>query len=551
MTAGARDEFTLRLDGAQHALDLRIAARVTADARPYLHYVRGGPPAPDEWAAARRAAVTERADDADEALLRARLAEIAGTLRTDTRATVAEVGEDGIAVCQAGLDRSGAPWLERAPVVTWTALLPMLAAAKDERIFQLAGRFGQLDRSAIKEGVRGCLAGVPRTDGLLVVCRPAGWPVLEWTASAIVEGRPGASLMRVSGTAGLAPVADTLASLTTEAPLRASYRLMVAVVDQASGKVHTEARKVFGPGDEPGTESSLALRRPPGDSRDTTLAIFSDDGSPDQPLALYSVPLPSQRVFDVQMVLDGPGRVRVAEPSGATVHRGTWAQVSDEIPDQVSMTLGPTDLVCAVDLCGPRERLRLVRALLASLKDEYPESGSLRVAMLTCTDHNFERGHERDGVVKGIPPSPVSEALDWLDHREAVRVTYAPAAPIEDLLHEASIMLGKSHEAGRATRLLLVGGRRPHPESAEKLQRCPHKYKWRDGLGRLTGPVGARCVAVADAKPTAPSQLKIWESLGPDGLRWLPEATGQLVGEDLGLLSSHVQQIPIPLPNPE
>jgi hypothetical protein len=58
-------------------------------------------------------------------------------------------------------------------------------------------------------------------------------------------------------------------------------------------------------------------------------------------------------------------------------------------------------------------------------------------------------------------------------------------------------------------------------------------------------------VAVADAKPTAPSQLKIWESLGPDGLRWLPEATGQLVGEDLGLLSSHAQQIPIPLPNPE
>ncbi len=550
MTARAREEFTLRLDGAQHALDLRIVARVADDAGPYHRYFRGGLPTPEEWAAARRVAVTERDHDGDEALLRARLAEIAGTLRADTRATVVEVGEDGIAVCQAGLDRAGAPWLERVPVMTWTSLLPMLSAAKDERIVQLAGRFDQLDRPAIKEGVRGCLAGVPRTDGLLVVC-PAGWPVLEWTASAIVESRSGARLLRVSGTAGLAPVADTLARLTTEAPLRASYQLMVAVVDQVSGKVHTEARKVFGPGDEPGTESRLALRRPPGDSRDTTLAIFSDDGSPDQPLALYSVPLPSQRVFDVQLVLDGRGRVRVAEPSGATKHRGTWAQVHDEIPDQVSMTLGPTDLVCAVDLCGPRERLRLVRALLASLEDEYPESGSLRVAMLTCTDHNFERGHERDGVVKGIPPGPVSEALDWLDHRDAVRVTYAPAAPIEDLLHEASIMLDKSRKAGRATRLLLVGGRRPHPESAEKFQRCPHKYKWRDGLGRLTGPVGARCVAVADAKPTAPSQLKIWESLGPDGLRWLPEATGQLVGEDLGLLSSHAQQIPIPLPNPE
>jgi hypothetical protein len=556
VTAQAREEFTLRFHGAQHALDRRIAARIAADPGPYHRYIRGGPPDAEQWAAARRAAVTDLGEVAGEALLRARLAEVAGRLRTDSRTAVVEVGRDGIALCEAGLDRSGAPWLDRVPVMTWTALLPMLSATEHERHFQLAGGFGQLDRVAVRERVRDCLDGIPRTD-LLVICRPAGWPVLEWTVAAIVAARPGASLLHMAGTADPVPAAVMLASLTTEAPLRVAYQLMVAVVDHVSGKVHAEARPVFSPGDSPGTESSLALRRPPGEGEDTTLAIFSEDGSPDEPLALYSVPLPAQRVFDLRMVLDGPGRVRISEPSGATAHSQTWARVRGEIPDHVPVTLGPTDLVCAVELCGPREavreRLRLIRSLLATLEDEYPESEWLRIGVLTCTDHNFERGRERASVVQGIRLSPVAETLAWLTRQEPARITYEPAAPIEDLLHEASIMLDKSSKAGRAPRLLLVGARRPHPypESSDKLMRCPLKYQWRESLRRLTGLAGARCVAVADAKPASPAQLAIWESLGPSGLRWLPETTGQLVGEDLALIAGHAQQIPIPLSNPE
>jgi hypothetical protein len=555
ITAQAREEFTLRLHGAQHALDLRIAARIAADAGPYHRYIRGGPPEAAEWAAARRAAVTGLGDVADEALLRARLTEIASSLRTDKRSALVEVGRDGIAVCQAGQDRSGTPWLDRDPVISWTARLPMLSAAGHERYFQLAGGFGQIDRTTIRERVRDCLDGIPPGD-LLVICRPAGWPVLEWATAAIVAARPGASLLRMAESDDPVPAAAMLASLTTEAPLRVPYQLMVAVVDHVSGAVRTEARQVFSPGDSPGTESSLVLRRPPGDGQDTALAIFSDDGSPDDPLALYSVPLPSQRVFDVRMVLDGPGRVRIAEPSGAAEHSQTWAGVRGEIPDQVSVTLGPTDLVCAVDLCGPRDgvrqRLRLIQSLLATLEDEYPESDSLRVAILTCRDHNFERGRERVPVVQGIRPGPVAGALAYLARQEPARVTYEPAAPIEDLLHEASIMLGESSKAGRATRLLLVGGRRPHsPESSDKVMRCPLKYRWREILHRLTGLAGGRCVAVADTKPDSPAQLAIWQSLGSSGLRWLSDASGQLVGEDLALLASHAQQIPIPLANPE
>lgn len=556
VTAQVREEFTLLLRDAQHALDLRIAALAWPDPRPYHRYIRGGTPDEAQWAAARQAAFAGLGNVADEALLRARLTEIADGLRTDTRAAVVEVGRDGIAVCRAGLDRAGAPLLDHTPVITWASLLPMLSADEDERHFQLAGGLGHLDRTEIRNRLGACLAAIPGGN-LLVVCRPAGWPVLEWASAAILVARPEARFLRLPWTAGSVAAGTVLAGLTTEAPLRDAYRLMVATVENVSGKVRTEARQIFSPGDVPGTECSLALRRPPGDGKDTTLAIFSDGGSPDEPIALYSLPLPEERVFELHMVLDGPGRVRIADPPGATAHPATWARVHAEIPDQVLVTLGPADLVCAVDLCGPRpevrERLRLVRMLLGILEEEYPAQGSLRVSVLTCTDHDFERGRADRTVVQGIRLSPVVDALAWLARQEPANVTYAPAAPIEDLLHEASIMLEGSRPGGRAARLLIVGGRRPHPhrQDTERIVPCPHRYKWRESLSRLTGPAGARCVAVTDAKPASPAQAAIWESLGPAGLRWLSDATSRLVGEDLALLVRHAQQIPIPLPNPE
>src|SRR5205823_15023315 len=124
------------------------------------------------------------------------------------------------------------------------------------------------------------------------------------------------------------------------------------------------------------------------------------------------------------------------------------------------------------------------------------------------------------------------------------------AAPIEDLLHEASLMLENSHAAGRAARLLLVGARRPHPfpRGMEIPEECPLRYRWKKSLEQLTGLGRARCVAVVDANGPVSS---IWEQLGPAGLRRLPGATAQLVGEDLGLVVRHAQRIPIPLPTTE
>ena len=555
VTAALREEFALRLSDAQRALDARVAARISADPEPYLSCIRGGPPDETQWAAARRAADLDRSS-ADEATLRSRLAALVVGLRADTQAAVVEVSADGIVTTQLGLDHFGSPWLDRTASTPWSSLLPMLSSAEHERYFELAGGLGRLDRDAIAERLRAAAASLPRGN-LLIVCRPAGWLVPEIAAATLTEARPGAELLCVAGGPGHVPVGTVLASLTTEAPLRDAYELALAAVDEASGEVSLLDREIFAAGAVPGAACRLSLRRPPGDDTDTTLAIFSAGGSRSQPLALYSLPLPHGQVFDLHVTLEAPGRVRIDFPPGAQRHAGTWPQVRSEIPPHVDVRRGPANLVCAVDPAGPvpevRHRLRLVRSLLEQLMEEYDEPGWLRISMLTCTDHSFERGHEYRPVVRGTQLSPVSDALAWFSRQERAAVTYPQAAPIEDLLHEASIMLASSRATHRAARLLIVGGRPPHPYSqgSGRIMRCPLKYKWQQSLRQLTGEIGARCVAVADAIPANGAEAALWEELGPAGLHELSGATAQRVGADLALLVTHAQRIPIPLPNPE
>lgn len=556
VTDSRREDFTLRLRTAQQALDARIVARIAADPGPYLSCIRGGLPDERQWSAARLAVGLETSHAADEAILRSRLEALVSALQADAQAVIVDVGADGIVTTRLGLDRFGSPWLDRTASRQWSDLLPMLSDAEHERYFQLAGGVGRLDRDAIAECLRAATADLPRGN-LLIACRPAGWLVPELAAATLTEARPGAQLLRVAGSPGDVPAGTVLASLTTEAPLRDAYELALATVDEASGEVGLLDRQIFAVGDVPGTACRLSLRRPPGDDTDTTVAIFSTGGSRSEPLALYSVPLPRGSVFDLHLTLEAPGRVRIDSPSDARRYTGTWAQVRSEIPDRVDVRPGPADLVCAVDLAGPvqavRNRLRLVRSLLEQLMEEYDEPGWLRVSMLTCTDHSFERGREYRPVVRGTPLAPISDALAWFSRQERAAVTYAQAAPIEDLLHEASIMLADSRMARRAARLLIVGGRRPHPypQGSGRIMRCPLKYKWRQSLQRLTGEAGARCVAVADAIPADGTQAALWEELGPAGLHQLTGATAQRVGADLALLVTHAQRIPIPLPDPE
>lgn len=559
VTAQLRAEYASRLQEAQQTLDAGVVARITDDPLPYQHCIRGGVPGAAQWAAAQQSAARDRGDAAGEPALLTALADLISGLGPGDQATVAEVSGDGVTVSRTGVYQSGIPWLEEAFSSAWTALLPMLSDRREEREFQLAGGLRQVDRGALADRLRAGPAGLADVRGgeMLVICRPAAWVILEWAAAGLLATWPQARLLRVAPAAEGVPATASLAGLTTEAPLRNAYQLMVAVVDELSGAVQIQPRQIFAPGDAPGTECRIRLLRPPGGTSDTALAMFSSAAAPGgEPLALHSAKLPPDRQFQFRAILDGPGRVRIIDPAVAD-HPGTWGQIRSEVPDQVDVTVGPADLVCAIELAGPvpevRARLRLVRTLLERVADDEVAAAELRVGVLTCTDHDFERGQEYLPVVKGVALGPVHDALTWLAKQTAAGVSYPRAAPIEDLLYEASIMLADARSTGRAARLLLVGGRRPHPypQGTETVMRCPLQYNWEKILRQLTDEAGARCVAVTEAIAGNRAHAAIWEELGPAGLYWLPDATAQVIGEDLGLLARQVQRIPIPLPDPE
>ena len=494
----------------------------------------------------------------DGRALSAALANVIGDAYPGRTWTVIDVGADEVTVTTAGLDDAGSPQVRESGRMTWTNMLDALPAAEQVRHAQLADGIDGLDDDRIGRLVRDRMSPVP-ADRVLVICSPAGWRVLE-AAAAALAARPRAQVLRLSGHNGVS-VRQELADLAARAPLRYPYQLMTVTVDSQTGAVALRPRQLFAAGAGPGTEASLTLRRMPGDVSDTTLAIFADTsgnsrGATADPLALYSAPRTAGTAVRLRAVLDGPGRVRIVEPAGTVPRPGTWAQVRGKIPGQVSTVVAPVDLVCAIDLAGTRDTVRrrtgLVRDLLQLLGAEYPDQRHLRVGLVTCTEHVFGRRQgngELTPVTSVSELGPADEALAWLRGTTGVDISYRPCTPVEDLLHEALALLGRSRRTGRIPLLLTVVGRRPHPSSQLPDDRlpCPRKFAWEHLMSQLTRQARVRCMVVTDAQPSSNTERTEWRQLGPAGQHVLSAATAQGMAEDLGLLTAQAQSIPLPL----
>jgi hypothetical protein len=556
----ARTDFQARLSAKRLEYDARIVARIAAEPGPYATCVRGGPPTVRQWAAARLAAAADGAGAADEETLRARLRALLAGLTPDSETTVTEVGQHGIAVLRLRLDQHGTPTaIQDGDIADWSMLIPRLPATGPERHFRLAAG-AELARTDGQPGDPLALIPRPATGPggqRMVICRPAGWAVLERTAG-LLAARSGETPLRAAAGPDATPVLATLAELATAAPLTRAYQLLVADVDADSGAVRTRARQLFAPGDLPGAQAWLPLRRLPGDSATTALAIFADGGT-SEPMALYSAPLPASAVFQLEVSLLGPGRVQINQPEAVTENGTFWRRVRASLPQRVDVTTAPADLVCAVDLTGPEElvqgRRQLVIGLLKQLIAEYPEPGRLRVGVLTCRDHEYGP-NEKDDVISACGLRPAGEAADWLSAQPAEEPRYIGAAPIEDLLARAYEQLEQGRRQGRAARVLTVAGKPPHParqdayapSDMQRVHPCPHRTDWRFSLARLV-QAAARCVTVSDAVHVGQAAPAVWGQLGPHGLHALAAATPRRLGEDLGLLIRPDQRIPIPLPD--
>lgn len=552
ITTQRQKEFDERLSAAQRVFDARAAALVASTPDRLLPWIRGGIPDPAEWAEARRRAAAAAAGAVDEETAGREIAGLLAGLDDGAEVTIAEIGEAGVAVARVRLDPSGALELRRdQPVLAWTGLLPALSAQAGERLLQLAGTASGPADAGLSGRLAACL---PRLSGrVLVICRLAGWPVPELAARLVSDASGAARLIRVAKPADADSRDSLLDSLAARMPLRRGYGVVVALVDPVTGAVSTGSRRLFEPGDLPGVESTLSLRRGPGAAGPTTLALTA--GS--EVVSLYSVPPGAEPAYQVRAVLDGPGRVRFTAPDGVAPDTRAWADVLAAIPPRVDMVPGPVDLVCAMELAGSKEqvdrRKDLVRRLLEQLAEEYPGPRQLRVGLLGCTDHVFAPGEERRRVVRVQPLAPAAAALSALANFRGAEVRYLAAAPLEDLLHEARRMLADSRAAGRATRLLMVARRRPHPRALgeENIVPCPFKCDWRPLLHQLRREAGTVCVTVTDTVPSRSARTAIWEELGHAGLHALSDATAWRVGEDLGILARHTQRIPIPLPDLE
>lgn len=568
VTESMRSDFERRLGAARRRVDARAAALITDDPGRFAFPGRGGRPSASEWAQVRREAVRSRAGAMDEKPAREGLAELLRGLANGAEAMIVEIGPEGIGLIRATADETGAPRLDRdQPVTPWPDLLPMLSGQPGERMFQLAGGTACLHRAelnaSLEEGVTAILdgraaRGTPGSPDPLVICQPAGWTLLEEAARLSQRALGPSRLVRVDGL----PAGNGLVGAVAEglSALR-GYGVVVAAVDQLTGTVRLGARPLFHPGDLPGTEARVPLRRLPGDRAPVTLAVAVNghfDG--DEPVTGSSVisthvlPRPDDPAYELRAVLDAPGLIRFTEPHGVTDAARPWPEVLAAMPGRVDVRPGPVDLLCAIELAGTKrqvdQRRDLVRGLIELIADEYPDAGreSLRVGLLGCTDHVFAPGEEKRRVVRRERLTSPAGVLTALAGFQGEEIRHPAAAPIEDMLHEAYRMLVGSRAAGRTPRLLLVAGRPPHPLrlGPEKVQPCPLNCDW-SRLADALVAIGVETVAVADTSPTRTARARFWKQAGRAGLHVLPDTSARLLGEDLGVLARPGHSIGIPL----
>lgn len=583
VTEQMRAEFDGRLAAARRAFDAQAAALVSSDPGRLARWIRGGRPAAAEWPAALRHAARVTASAVDEAAALATLAGALEDLASGAEMAVMEVGPAGVGITRMSVNRGGTPLLRPArPLMAWTELIPVLSPHEDERLLQLAGAIAGLDRELLRK----CLADVvsltggPQVAGeLMVLCRPAGWRILDEAAREAFTATARARLVRITGLPdradGDAVVSDSgmLGRLVARMPLVRGYGVVVATVVPATGEVSLGLSPLFRPGDVRGAESVLTLRRVPGDGSATTLAVAvtgsrgpreaapgmvpadptAVSGAGLDVMSLYSVPLPDQLVYRVRAVLDAPGQVRFTEPPGVTRLTRPWPEVLAGIPRRVDIRTGPVDLVCAVELGGGKgavdRRRDLVKELIEYLAGEYRDGDLLRVGLLGCADHDFQPGEETRRVVRGEPLGSPATALRKLPAKlSGVPSKYPSAAPLEDLLYYAHELLAGSRASGRGARLLLVAGRPAHPvtQGPDLVHPCPKGYDWRVLAGQL-GSAGVSVVTVVDKMPRRAVREGFWNRIGDGALRALGETGAREVAADLGVAARPGQRIEIPL----
>lgn len=559
-----------RLDAARRRFDLRAAVRAAGPSggrdRATLERLRTlarGLPGPDdeldqvEREVDAADAAAERADEAGLALALTRL--VAGDA---DRLTFLEVGPDAIVEERAVADDVGTPALGSVGARhDWADLLPMLSSDQAERRFQLAGGVGRhpLDPDAVAGALAGALPTMVATAAgageVVLVDRSAGWGIPA-VAVALIRERfsPIADLTPPHGV----PLRDFADRVLRRAPLRHGYDLVLAAIDERTGAVRLDPRPLFPAGTAvpPGGELTAEVHAavPPVATVPLALPVVVRRGVEPAGWAVLragSVTPRGTTEAHVRVALDGPGRLRFADPPNIEDDPRAWADLIGSLPDHVdNSAIAPVDLVCAVELCGDptsvEARLGLVRDLLDLVDTGDSRVDGVRVGLLGYVDHTYE---QRPAIASPAPIllSPLDEpgpARGVLGHWRPSPSRHDYAAPLEDALHALGRMPWRR---GSQRVLVTVGTRPPHPprQGADPALPCPYRHDWRRLLDDAVDRFRLRRLAVA-GPPTwagegSAGQLgqrhaaEAWSELGADGLFVAGEVTAGSLADLAGL----------------
>ncbi|WP_055479156.1 hypothetical protein [Sphaerimonospora mesophila] len=481
----------------------------------------------------------------DKDLLRKALSRAVALLTGTDRLIVAEVAADGITTFEIHHDEHGTPRARRR-FDSWEDLA--MAPVPDHT----AGRDAVL-RTVAAMASSGDLAEVvlvrSTTESL-----PAG-QALSWL---------GEAYSAVVYSAG-APVAALVKEAIRNDPLTRSYDLVVLRPDPASGRLELAGKQLFPVGTRPGTRSDVVIRCAPGDAYGTAFAVVTRRGREPHLLSVSSARL-TPGTYTVTAELVHAGKVRFIGLPGLVEDPRGWAELIGSVPSRLPPRTGPAHLICAVEVCGPEEKVaeRLGRAhqVIAFLSAEFGDR--LQVSLIAYGAHSFDHSapeHPVEVTTWRGTPDHALDGLRLLEERGAITrgFPYHPhAAQLEDMLatvvrrlhRDGPTLDGLDRHRPAPTVLLTVGDRQPHPARADRsgVLPCPRRHDWQTLLGQLGSRPGAVFGAIWDQpQHRAREAHPIWRYLGTSALAHLDALDVRELTVDLGLAAPVVSRIPFPL----
>ena len=357
-----------------------------------------------------------------------------------------------------------------------------------------------------------------------------------------------------------APVDDLLHEAIARVPLEKQYEL-VLLRRVRSGRLELTAQELFPLGARRGDTRALAVGCELGDENGTVFAVVARDAAFEfQLVSMASAKIPPGR-YHVTATLLRPGAVRFdGLPVKLREDTRSWQDVLATVPERLDVPY-PAHLIAAIETCGStaevEERIDRASQLINDVASG--AEGPVRFSLLTYASHSYDQRTDKDLATVLTWEDDDHDSLDrnlrWLRARGPAVSRYPRAASIECMLAEVARQLSE-HKAPAARPVLVTIGSRPaFPlgiDPASGILPCPLRHDWRVILRQLSDDhAGMAFGAIRDGNPDDAQQDpadEIWHFLGADAQAQLTaEFDVRRFAVDLGLVSSGLQYIPLPL----